>query len=330
MTIDTIEVIDDASTVSASHDSFIRGSMHHIEIARDFLEKHLPPSIIARIQFDTLTAKPDSFINDKHKISMSDILYSVNIDHSPSYIYVVVEHQSTPQRLMPYRMLKYVLEICDRHLRQQSDKHDNKKLPIILPLVFYNGKASPYPYSTDIYDCFADPELAKAFFCKPFRLIDVTTIPDEELATHQHAAAMELLAKHIHTRDRLKVIQLMVDTDFFVLLPDIGSGKYMEFLIKYILDQSDTGEKTQVLSLLTDPKVDKRGNIMTIAEALRQEGIQQGIEQGIQQGRKEGEHKNAEKVAKRLLAMGKLSFENIADVSGLSMDEIKALQAANN
>ena len=273
MTTETIEINDSATAVSASHDSFIRGSMQHIEVARDFLAKHLPINIVSRIQFDTLKAKPDSFISDQHRISMSDILYSVNIDNSPSYIYVMVEHQSTAQRLMPYRMLKYVLEICDRHLKQQTDKYDNKKLPIILPLVFYNGKASPYPYSTDIYDCFTDPELAKAFFCKPFQLIDITTISDAELTTHQHAAVMELLAKHIHARDRIKVIRLMAQADLFVLLSDIGSGKYLEFVIKYILDQGDTSEKDQVLSLLTDPKVDERGDIMVRQEASKSQSV---------------------------------------------------------
>ena len=39
---------------------------------------------------------------------------------------------------------------------------------------------SPYPYSTDIFDLFTAPDLAKEFQFKPIKLIDLTTIPDDD------------------------------------------------------------------------------------------------------------------------------------------------------
>ncbi|HGJ5877456.1 MAG TPA: Rpn family recombination-promoting nuclease/putative transposase [Arsenophonus sp.] len=81
----------------------------------------------------------------------------------------------------------------------------NDTLPVVIPLLFFQGKASPYPYSTHWLDCFADPKLAKSVYMQAFPLVDVTAIPDEEIVTHHHVALMEWVMKHIRTRDILEL-----------------------------------------------------------------------------------------------------------------------------
>ena len=54
------------------------------------------------------------------------------------------------------------------------------------------------------------------------------------------------------------------------------------------------------------------------------DGISQGIAQGISQGISQGEHQAKIETAKNLLAM-KLSIEQVAQGTGLSVDEIKKL-----
>ena len=64
----------------------------------------------------------------------------------------------------------------------------------------------------------------------------------------------------------------------------------------------------------------------------RQEGLEEGIEKGIEKGRvegltkgrAEGERNAKMATAKRLLAR-KMSLEDIADISGLSISEVKKL-----
>lgn len=222
---------------------------------------------------------------------------------------------------MPYRLLKYILAICDTHLAQQSMTHDKKKLPIIVPLVFYAGTRSPYPYSTDIYSCFENPELAKKVLFEPFSLLDITAMSDETLIEHGYAAVMELLVKHICQREIIPVIQRIKGLPLFAQIFDIGAGEYRRIVLKYITDKGETENKGQVIELLTDPSIDVGDDIMTIAEQWKQEGVQQGMQQG--------EHHAVEKVAKRLLAKG-LDCDDIAEITELSKDEIKALEAANH
>ena len=48
--------------------------------------------------------------------------------------------------------------------------------------------------------------------------------------------------------------------------------------------------------------------------------------QSLQEGMKQGEQKNMRATAKRMLAAGKYSLEEIAGIVGLSLDEVKELQ----
>ena len=61
------------------------------------------------------------------------------------------------------------------------------------------------------------------------------------------------------------------------------------------------------------------------------QGIEQGIERGIEQGIEIGEEKKATKVALRMLLDKKRNYavDEIADISGLSIEEIRKLETEN-
>lgn len=60
-----------------------------------------------------------------------------------------------------------------------------------------------------------------------------------------------------------------------------------------------------------------------VMEDMRNESLKLGIEQGIKQGVERG----AKEAALRMLASGRYALEEIAEISGLSLDEVKRLQA---
>lgn len=299
--------------VSANHDSFFRASMQHIEVARAFFEVHVPKHIAKRIDFDSLKIEPNSYIDQDHKEVISDILYSVQIDQDLGYIYLLAEHQSTPQTLMPYRLIKYIFGIFDHHLKKQKGEKNRKRLPIIVPLILYNGKDSPYPYSTNLFDCFTDPGLAeKVMFNGPFKLIDLTTEPDEKLRRHKEAAVMELLEKHIRTRDILPLIELLAKSGLLEQLQQLGAGEYLQFTLNYVLNKGEASDNRKVIELLSETLPNE--DIMTIAESLKKEGRKEGMRAGM------------EKMAKNLLASGKLDAQSIAEASGLPLSKVNALK----
>jgi predicted transposase/invertase (TIGR01784 family) len=285
--------------------------MQHVDVARAFFEAHLPSHVAKRVDLSTLKIEPNSYIDKKHKELISDILYSVQIDTQLGYIYILTEHQSKPEPLMPYRSLKYLFGIFDHHLKQQSGQLQHKRLPLILPLIVYNGQISPYPYSTDFYDLFTNPALAKeVMFNGPFKLVDLTAEPDESLRRHKEAAVMELLEKHIRARDILPIIKLLATSGLLAQLQHLGAGEYLEFALDYVLTKGEASDRSQVIDVLSETLPEQREKIMTIAEGLKQDGAKAARFD----------------MAKNLLAMKKLSSDEIAKVSGLSLTDIKKLQ----
>ncbi|MBO5642252.1 MAG: Rpn family recombination-promoting nuclease/putative transposase [Prevotella sp.] len=66
------------------------------------------------------------------------------------------------------------------------------------------------------------------------------------------------------------------------------------------------------------------GRLEGIAEG-RAEGFKEGVEQGIEQGIEQGERKANESMARKLKSMGVLSVEQIAETTGLPVEEIVRL-----
>jgi len=58
------------------------------------------------------------------------------------------------------------------------------------------------------------------------------------------------------------------------------------------------------------------------------EGERKGLEKGEKKGLEKGEKKKAEETARNLLALGSLSAEEIASVTGLTLERVKALSAS--
>ena len=59
-----------------------------------------------------------------------------------------------------------------------------------------------------------------------------------------------------------------------------------------------------------------------IMEDMRNESLKEGIKEGIKEGMKEA--------ALRMLAAGKYALEEIANISGLSLEEVSQLKAERN
>jgi predicted transposase YdaD len=78
--------------------------------------------------------------------------------------------------------------------------------------------------------------------------------------------------------------------------------------------------KKETKSMLVD-------TIHTWSEELRSEGEKIGEKRGEKIGEKRGEKKNALKTAKKLLGLNSLSVEQIADITELSLEEVRKMQS---
>ncbi len=142
----------------------------------------------------TLHLESGHFVEDDLRPFYADILYSLKTTAGDGYIYALIEHQSTPDRHMAFRLMRYAIAAMQRHLDAGHDR-----LPLVIPVLFYHGLVSPYPFSLRWLDEFIAPELAGHLYHGAFPLADITVIPDDEIATHQRMATLELLQKQYST-----------------------------------------------------------------------------------------------------------------------------------
>jgi len=113
------------------------------ENAASQLRAVLPPDLAGRLDLGQLTPVPASFVDEALKWRYSDLLFTAPLDGRDAYVYLLVEHQSSADPLMAFRMLRYVTRIWDRHLR---DRPRARQLPAVIPLVVHHGRgrwASP-------------------------------------------------------------------------------------------------------------------------------------------------------------------------------------------
>ncbi|TKI05788.1 Rpn family recombination-promoting nuclease/putative transposase [Martelella alba] len=305
------------TTVLTPHDSLFRKFLADIGVAREFLQHHLPEELRRQCDFSTLLRHNSSFVEEDLRVRISDMLYSLRMDSGQAYIYCHIEHQSTPDRLMGFRLMRYALLVMQQHLER-----GHKRLPLVIPLLFYHGEHTPYPYKTGWLDCFRDQdrERAETLYRQPFPLVDVTVIPDEEFHRHPKAGLLALVQKHIRSRD---LNQRLQDIVRLVVKAQLEKPLVMA-LLHYLAQEGQHLDSEAFIRTLTEKTPEFKEDIMTLAEQWRHQGLHQGMQQGMQQGLQQGRHERNQEIARNLLSMG-IDRQKIKDATGLSDLELKAL-----
>ena len=89
---------ENKNTVAHAHDKAFKASMSDLRVARDFLHHHLPEVIQEKIDLNTLTLHPTTFIDPELRQLVSDVLYSADFkdQSNRAFLYITIEEQSTP------------------------------------------------------------------------------------------------------------------------------------------------------------------------------------------------------------------------------------------
>ncbi|MBA8198740.1 Rpn family recombination-promoting nuclease/putative transposase [Citrobacter freundii] len=297
---------------STPHDAVFKTFLRHPETARDFLDIHLPASLRTLFDLSTLKLESESFIDADLRSRYSDVLWSLHTREGDGYVYVVIEHQSSADPHMAFRLLRYAMAAMQRHLDA-----GHKELPLVIPMLFYHGCRSPYPYSLCWLDAFADPVAAKQLYASAFPLVDITVAPDDDIMAHRRMALLELMQKHIRQRDLMGLVEQLST----LLLTGCTNDTQLQAMFNYILQSGDESRFTEFMQEMTQRIPQHKERLMTIAERLRLDGVQEGLQQGLQQGKQEA----ALRIALTMLAQG-IDREMVLLITGLAEEDL----AANN
>jgi hypothetical protein len=199
----------------------------------------------------------------------------------------LLEHQSEPDPLMPWRVLGYIQRIWETVLRAESGR---ASLPPVIAIVVHHGSSgwtAPRRLHQLIDGLDQIPELA-------------ALVPDLELLVDDLAVAGDDNLQQRPLRPFPKVaLWLLRDArrleDFFEHLAAwateldrlvrSGNRADVRVVMRYILRV--TGEETldEVRERITRAVPAAEEEMASAAEKLIQQGVQQGIRQGVDQGR---------------------------------------------
>ena len=121
------------------HDLRYKKLFSHPKLVEELITSFVNEDFVHNIDFSTLEQVNKSFVTAAYTKKESDIIYKVKINGEHEvFIYLLLEFQSTVDKYMALRMLRYICELYEFILQERGNKRF-KKLPAVLPLMLYNG-----------------------------------------------------------------------------------------------------------------------------------------------------------------------------------------------
>ena len=263
----------DDDTLHQPHDKlFIQGFSDPVNAAA-LLRMMFPEELSSQVDWAALELQNGSFIDSQFRKSQTDLLFATTLGGRRCRLHIILEHQSTSDRLMALRLLRYQLRIWEAF----DKENPGAPLPIVLCVVLaHNGSR------WEISQRFADlldvpPELAGVL--RPFipdftfGLMQLAEMPYESLP----GTPAGILILRVMKAERLN--QLLNDAVWDEALLEQTSAELFELILRYMVDREiDKGAFETKIQELQNPTT--RTNAMSLAQVYRQEGRQEGRMEG--------------------------------------------------
>jgi predicted transposase YdaD len=283
------------------HDLFARFTFGHPERAAAELRAVLPPHVVSEVDWSSLRREPGSVVDPELRETESDLLFTARLREGRSLLlYVLLEHQSSVDRWMALRMLRYVVRLVE-HWRQQHP--ESTVLPVIIPLVMYHGPDGAWSAPRRVEDLFDLPgegeqrEHWRALVPRFEYLLDDLTAERAEALMARPGPPLARLAWLVLRYGRTEELahRLPEWTALFAQVHAAPDGtENLVVVIRYLLrvgDKATHEAAGQVLHSVMDAQQAEelmRSYGDELIERGRQRGLKQGLEQGRLQGRAEG------------------------------------------
>ncbi|MBP2071268.1 MULTISPECIES: Rpn family recombination-promoting nuclease/putative transposase [Thermoanaerobacterium] len=235
----------------------------------------------------------------------SDMIFKCTTDKGN--VAVHIEFQSENDEKMPYRMLRYSLEIMEKH----------NLLPY--QIVVYIGKDNVKMANNLSYDFGEQNTLDYRY-----RIINVGDIKYSDVLKTDYYdlySLLPLMDQNRRKEEGEKYLERCVEAIKDIPL-DINKKKDIVFkaeILSGIVFKKEVIEKvfSEVMRMF---RIEESETYKMIIE----KGIKQGIKEGMEKGIEKGEKEKSIKIAKKLLKEG-MDIDRIAEITELSKEEIKKL-----
>ncbi|WP_040741759.1 Rpn family recombination-promoting nuclease/putative transposase [Nocardia tenerifensis] len=274
------------------HDTYFRRVLTRSSDAVCAIRGAVPDNLAELVDWSVMELLSCSFISRELRSRYTDILYRTRMAGREAYIYVLVEHQSSVDRMMALRMLGYLVDIWRYYLRQNPKA---RTLPPVIPVVVHNNSTGcAWSAETEVYDLIDVEEPARSAMDPwlprlRFLLDDVATMDMEALRARKLTPAtlvMLVLQQIAPGNSHLEADMKPLLEDVRAMQEQPGGIDDLITMFTYIITVGETTAES--LESLTDqlgPRAKEAA--MTTADQLRAEGEARGRAEGEARGRAE-------------------------------------------
>ncbi len=125
----------------AKHDIAHKEFYSHPENVKDLIQGFVALDCVSEFDFSTLERDNDSFVEKEKNERHDDIIWRLKWRDRWVYVYILIEFQHKVDKTMPVRIMSYVSLLYLNLLNNKKLNYGKrKKLPVVLPIVLYNGQ----------------------------------------------------------------------------------------------------------------------------------------------------------------------------------------------
>ncbi len=305
------------------HDTGYKDLLSNKEVFLKLLRSFIHEDWVQEIDENNLEYINKSFILHDYSKKEADVIYKLNIKNSSVFFYCLLELQSSVDFQIPIRLLYYMTALWQeviKNTKREELESKEFRLPAIVPLVLYNGKAdwTAVPQFRDVLE--GSELFGKHVLNFNYILFDVNRYTEKQLLEISNLissiffldqnvnAKKELMEKLYKLGDALrrfnnKEKRLFIRWLRWILRPRIKKEYLDEF--DKILDENSEIEVTKMVS-----------NLGTAFENF--------MEQSYQEGQDKGKIETQKEIARKLLVLG-IDLEKVAEATGLELAILKEL-----
>ncbi len=252
-------------------------------------------------------------------------MFRANIRNREAYVYILLEHKSYSDYNIGVQLLRYMSAIWDKEIKKQK----NRRLPLILPIVLYQGKEK-WGASTQFADRIEGVEtmegsLKKAIPHFEYYLYDFSSNSGEEIKGPDDLRLYleTIRMASIKDPEKFNEAYIRVTTVFVTRGETEISEELYETFIHYIYYLIAREDFLRLIQLTRTVSVERSERMQTIAEWLKQEGMEKGLVKGRKEGREEGREELLWKqITKKFPQIPSRYFEKL---KALTIDQLDTL-----
>ena len=259
----------------------------------------------------------NSFVTKKFKSQEADIVYKLK----DKDLYFLIEHQSTVDYNIPFRVLDYSMDIVEDW---KKGKRINKifKYPTVVPIVIYTGQTKWNVPKNIKYQQIKVTTYEKYRIDFGYNFIDVNEYSVEELlAKDTMFGYCMILEKSRNTKDFVENVKCIIKIE-----NDIVRLEKLADIIVYLFGNVlEYDEQNELLNLINE-KVG--GNMATLAERIKagdRKRMKQFEKRGIREGKRSG-REAIQNIASQILKLG-LDEDVMKKITNVTNEELKKLEA---